>query len=121
MQGDVGSGKTAVAFLALMAAVGGGHQGALMAPTEVLATQHAASLTAFLDRLPPAELPGGRRPTCALITGGVSRGEALCRLMLSLRLDYTSVASGCIVGGVTVNLTTDESCVSHQPHTADSL
>ncbi len=74
MQGDVGSGKTAVAFLALMAAVGGGHQGALMAPTEVLATQHAASLTAFLDRL-PAELPGGRRPTCALITGGVSRGK----------------------------------------------
>ncbi len=73
----MGSGKTAVAFLALMAAVGGGHQGALMAPTEVLATQHAASLTAFLERL-PAELPGGRRPTCALITGGVSLGKAPC-------------------------------------------
>lgn len=35
MQGDVGSGKTAVAFLALLAAVGSGWQGAMMAPTEV--------------------------------------------------------------------------------------
>ena len=92
MQGDVGSGKTAVAFLALMAAVGGGHQGALMAPTEVLATQHAASLTAFLERL-PAELPGGRRPMCALITGGVSCGKAPRRPTLSLRLRCNSVVA----------------------------
>lgn len=35
LQGDVGSGKTAVAFLALLAAVGSGWQGAMMAPTEV--------------------------------------------------------------------------------------
>ena len=77
-QGDVGSGKTAVAFLALMAAVGGGHQGALMAPTEVLATQHAANLAAFLERLPAEQLGGRRAPTCALITGGVSSSKPLC-------------------------------------------
>ena len=39
MQGDVGSGKTAVAFLALLAAVGSGWQGAMMAPTEVTPCQ----------------------------------------------------------------------------------
>ena len=67
----MGSGKTVVAFLALLAAAGSGHQGALMAPTEVLATQHGKSLAALLASL-PERLPGGRRrPTCALITGGV--------------------------------------------------
>ena len=45
-QGDVGSGKTAVAFLALAAAAGSGMQAALMAPTEVLASQHFTRLQA---------------------------------------------------------------------------
>ena len=40
LQGEVGSGKTVVAVLALLAGIEGGHQGAVMAPTEVLATQH---------------------------------------------------------------------------------
>ena len=40
LQGDVGSGKTVVAMAALLTAVQGGHQGAFMAPTEVLAEQH---------------------------------------------------------------------------------
>ena len=74
----MGSGKTAVAFLALMAAVGGGHQGVLMAPNEVLAAQHAASLTAFLERVPAELLAGRRAPTCALVTGGVSLVMAAC-------------------------------------------
>jgi len=44
LQGDVGSGKTVVALSALLVAVEGGHQGALMAPTEVLAEQHASEV-----------------------------------------------------------------------------
>jgi ATP-dependent DNA helicase RecG len=51
LQGDVGSGKTVVALTALLTAVQGGYQGALMAPTEVLAEQHLLSLTRFLDGL----------------------------------------------------------------------
>jgi len=49
LQGDVGSGKTAVAFYALMAAALSGGQGALMAPTEVLAEQHAGVLGPLLE------------------------------------------------------------------------
>jgi len=48
LQGDVGSGKTVVAVAALLTAVDGGHQGALMAPTEVLAEQHHAGVGALL-------------------------------------------------------------------------
>jgi len=48
LQGDVGSGKTVVAVAALLAAVQGGHQGALMAPTEVLAEQHASGVRSQL-------------------------------------------------------------------------
>lgn len=49
LQGDVGSGKTLVAVSALLVAVQGGHQGALMAPTEVLAEQHALGVRALLE------------------------------------------------------------------------
>ena len=51
LQGDVGAGKTVVAVAALLAAVEGGHQGALMAPTEVLAEQHATGDRALLGGL----------------------------------------------------------------------
>jgi ATP-dependent DNA helicase RecG len=49
LQGDVGSGKTVVAVSALLAAVQGGHQGALMAPTEVLAEQHHLGIRHLLE------------------------------------------------------------------------
>ena len=48
LQGDVGSGKTVVAFAAMLAAVAAGRQAALMAPTEILAEQHYRSLTTLL-------------------------------------------------------------------------
>ncbi|MCB0964382.1 MAG: DEAD/DEAH box helicase, partial [Acidimicrobiales bacterium] len=51
LQGDVGAGKTVVAVSALLTAVQGGHQGALMAPTEVLAEQHAAGIRELLAEL----------------------------------------------------------------------
>jgi ATP-dependent DNA helicase RecG len=52
LQGDVGSGKTIVAVAALLSAVEAGGQGAIMAPTEVLAEQHYISISASLKDLP---------------------------------------------------------------------
>jgi ATP-dependent DNA helicase RecG len=49
LQGDVGAGKTVVAVAALLTAVQGGHQGALMAPTEVLAEQHLSTIRPLLE------------------------------------------------------------------------
>ena len=51
IQGDVGSGKTVVALLALVKAVEGGWQGAFMAPTEILAAQHFEKFSKLLDGL----------------------------------------------------------------------
>ncbi|MGB9887451.1 MAG: ATP-dependent DNA helicase RecG, partial [Moorellales bacterium] len=66
LQGDVGSGKTVVAAAAMVKAVEGGHQAALMAPTELLAEQHAAT---FLRWLAPLGI------RTALLTGSLSRKE----------------------------------------------
>lgn len=64
LQGDVGSGKTVVAVAMLVAAVDGGHQGALMAPTEVLAEQHAVGVRRLLDdlQIEDADSLFGKRP-----------------------------------------------------------
>ncbi|MBI2851141.1 MAG: ATP-dependent DNA helicase RecG, partial [Chloroflexi bacterium] len=50
LQGDVGSGKTVVATIALLMAAAGGFQGAIMAPTEILAEQHLATICGLLSR-----------------------------------------------------------------------
>ena len=63
VQGDVGCGKTAVAFAAMYAAVRAGWQTALMAPTEILASQHYESAKALLE-------PLGIR--CGLLTGSLT-------------------------------------------------
>lgn len=50
VQGDVGSGKTILAFLALLVCSANGRQGCLMAPTEVLAVQHFEALTEMTEK-----------------------------------------------------------------------
>ncbi len=66
LQGDVGAGKTAVAAAALFVAVQNGYQGAIMAPTELLAEQHARSISVMLE-------PFGIRTV--LLTGSLKQRE----------------------------------------------
>lgn len=61
LQGDVGSGKTVVAGLAMYAAYTAGFQSAIMVPTEILAEQHAASLAGLFPDLSIALLTSGRK------------------------------------------------------------
>ena len=81
LQGDVGSGKTIVAFQAMLVAMENGYQAALMAPTEILATQHFLAARKLLEK-------STRRPRIVLLTGSldeerkrsnrglINRGEA---------------------------------------------
>jgi ATP-dependent DNA helicase RecG len=78
LQGDVGSGKTVVAVAALLYAVQGGHQGAFMVPTEVLADQHYLSVRRLLDgfMVPDADRLAGERPLgVELLTSRTPAGE----------------------------------------------
>lgn len=78
LQGDVGSGKTLVALAAMLGVRGGGHQSALMAPTEVLAEQHASSLQRDLRGLTirdDAVLGGEREIAVRLLTGSTKTKE----------------------------------------------
>jgi len=68
LQGDVGSGKTVVAALAAFAAAGSGYQTAIMAPTEILASQHFATLQKTLYHI---ELV--KKPTIGILTGSIAR------------------------------------------------
>jgi ATP-dependent DNA helicase RecG len=79
LQGDVGSGKTIVAVSALLTAVQGGWQGALMAPTEVLAEQHLATIRPLVEGLvvtdSGATLFGERNVSVALLTNRTTPKE----------------------------------------------
>jgi ATP-dependent DNA helicase RecG len=69
LQGDVGSGKTIVALQAMLVAIENGYQAALMAPTEILATQHYLSIRKLLE---PATSPTTNRPyRVSLLTGSL--------------------------------------------------
>ena len=78
LQGDVGCGKTAVALHAIAAAVDGGYQAALMAPTEILAEQHATTLRAQLE-------PIGIRVGC--LTGSAREASVIRELIATGEFD----------------------------------
>ncbi|MCD2197093.1 ATP-dependent DNA helicase RecG [Actinomycetospora endophytica] len=110
LQGDVGSGKTVVALRAMLQVVDAGRQTVLLAPTEVLAAQHARSLRAMLGPLgragepaalfsddgdaEPVELDSSEQATrIVLLTGSLSAKERRAAL-----LDVQSGAAGIVVG-----------------------
>jgi ATP-dependent DNA helicase RecG len=68
LQGDVGSGKTIVALQAMLVAIQNGYQAALMAPTEILATQHYLAARKLLER-------SSRRYRITLLTGSLDDAE----------------------------------------------
>ena len=84
LQGDVGSGKTIVAALAVCTAVEAGYQAAVMAPTEILAEQHYATLSRLLP-------PLGVRVT--LLTSGLKGKDAAAR-----RAAVEAGHVGCVIG-----------------------
>ena len=95
LQGEVGSGKTVVALRAMLQVVDAGGQAALLAPTEVLATQHARTLRGLLGDLAEGGFLGGANDATrvVLLTGSLptaARREAM--------LDAASGAAGIVVG-----------------------
>jgi len=68
LQGDVGSGKTIVALQAMLVAIENGYQAALMAPTEILATQHFLAIRKLLEK-------SSRKPRIVLLTGSLDEAH----------------------------------------------
>ncbi|MEP7017357.1 MAG: ATP-dependent DNA helicase RecG [Actinomycetota bacterium] len=95
LQGEVGSGKTVVALRAMLSVIDSGGQAALLAPTEVLASQHFRSITSMLGDLAERGLLGGSEigTRVTLLTG--SQPTATRRKSL---LDAASGDSGIVIG-----------------------
>jgi ATP-dependent DNA helicase RecG len=95
LQGEVGSGKTVVALRAMLQVVDAGGQAALLAPTEVLAAQHARTIEQLLGPLAQAGRLGGadQATRVALLTGSLPAAARRAAL-----LDAASGAAGIVVG-----------------------
>lgn len=96
LQGDVGAGKTLVAVAAMLAAVDGGHQAALMAPTEVLAEQHHSGIRRLLDGLmvpDPTSLLAERPLKVELLSNRTSTADRR-RILNELILGQVDIAIG---------------------------
>jgi ATP-dependent DNA helicase RecG len=78
LQGDVGSGKTVVSLIAMLIAVDNGYQSAIMAPTEILADQHAKNISAMMKKL--YESYPQREIKVSLLLGGQKKSEREKRL-----------------------------------------
>jgi ATP-dependent DNA helicase RecG len=86
LQGEVGSGKTVIATLALLIAAANGYQGALMAPTEVLAEQHYTNICNYLSQAGSQETgPEPGEGTIRRYTGFLPRPLTIALLIGSLR------------------------------------
>ncbi len=90
VQGDVGSGKTAVAAAAMWAAVGHGAQAALLAPTQILAEQHHRGIDRLLSQL---QRPDGQPVNVALLTGRVT-GQAREQVLAGLAEGSVDIVVG---------------------------
>jgi len=95
LQGEVGSGKTIVSVLAMLQMVDAGYQCALLAPTEVLAAQHARSVRDVLGPLAMAGQLGGadRATRIALLTGSMSAQQKK-----EVRNEVASGEAGIVIG-----------------------
>jgi ATP-dependent DNA helicase RecG len=95
LQGEVGSGKTVVALRAMLTVVDAGGQAALLAPTEVLATQHHHSITRMLGDLAEGGLLGGSTigTRVALLTGSQSTAERR-RTLLAIASGQVGIVVG---------------------------
>ncbi len=95
LQGEVGSGKTIVSVLAMLQVVDAGGQAVLLAPTEVLATQHHRGIERMLGDLAAGGMLGGAEhsTTVRLLTGSLSAKARKAAL-----LDIASGAAGIVVG-----------------------
>lgn len=91
LQGDVGSGKTIVALIAMLIAADNGFQSALMVPTEILADQHAKNISAMMNKL--AELHKNRKIKVCLILGGQKKSER-DRIMSEIELQEADIIIG---------------------------
>lgn len=101
IQGDVGSGKTILAVLALLMCAANGYQGAMMAPTEVLAVQHFETISGYIEKygiaFRPVLLTGSmtakeKRETYAKIASGEANLIIGTHALIQEKVEYSSLA-----------------------------